>query len=47
MTLLEKSHEVQEGLAVQKLMERATGYLMRSGRLTGEEAVELIQRQSA
>ncbi|MEO8341192.1 MAG: GAF and ANTAR domain-containing protein [Nitrospirota bacterium] len=45
-TLLEKSHEMQEALAVRKLMERAKGYLMRSKKLTEEEAFKLIQRQS-
>jgi len=45
-TLIEKSHETQEALAVRKLMERAKGYLMRSKKLTEEEAFKLIQRQS-
>ena len=45
-TLVEKSHEMQEALAVRKLMERAKGYLMRSKKLTEEEAFKLIQRQS-
>jgi GAF domain-containing protein len=45
-TLIEKSHEMQEALAVRKLMERARGYLMRSKKLTEEEAFKLIQRQS-
>jgi signal transduction protein with GAF and PtsI domain len=45
-TLIEKSHEMQEALAVRKLMERAKGYLMRSRKLTEEEAFKLIQRQS-
>ena len=45
-TLIEKSHEMQEALAVRKLMERAKGYLMRSKKLTEEEAFKLIQRQS-
>jgi signal transduction protein with GAF and PtsI domain len=44
--LIEKSHEMQEALAVRKLMERAKGYLMRSKKLTEEEAFKLIQRQS-
>ncbi|MBK5280549.1 MAG: GAF and ANTAR domain-containing protein [Nitrospiraceae bacterium] len=44
--LVEKSFEMQEALAVRKLMERAKGYLMRSKRLTEEEAFKLIQRQS-
>jgi signal transduction protein with GAF and PtsI domain len=45
-TLLEKSFEMQEALAVRKLLDRAKGYLMRSKRLTEEEAFKLIQRQS-
>ena len=45
-TLLEKSFEMQEALAVRKLLERAKGYLMRSKKLTEEEAFRLIQRQS-
>jgi GAF domain-containing protein len=45
-TLVEKSYEMQEALAVRKLMERAKGYLMRSKKLTEEEAFKLIQRQS-
>src|SRR6185295_14217962 len=45
-TLLEKSFEMQEALAVRKLVERAKGYLMRTRRLTEEEAFRLIQRQS-
>jgi signal transduction protein with GAF and PtsI domain len=45
-TLIEKSFEMQEAMAVRKLMERAKGYLMRSKRLTEEEAFKLIQRQS-
>jgi GAF domain-containing protein len=45
-TLIEKSYEMQEALAVRKLMERAKGYLMRSKKLTEEEAFKLIQRQS-
>jgi AmiR/NasT family two-component response regulator len=44
--LLEKSFEMQEALAVRKLLERAKGYLMRSKKLTEEEAFRLIQRQS-
>ena len=44
--LVEKSFEMQEALAVRKLMERAKGYLMRSKKLTEEEAFKLIQRQS-
>ena len=45
-TLMEKSFEMQEALAVRKLLERAKGYLMRTKRLTEEEAFKLIQRQS-
>jgi signal transduction protein with GAF and PtsI domain len=45
-TLIEKSFEMQEALAVRKLMERAKGYLMRSKKLTEEQAFKLIQRQS-
>src|SRR5438093_11146689 len=45
-TLLEKSFEMQEALAVRKLVERAKGYLMRSKKLPEEEAFRLIQRQS-
>ena len=44
--LVEKSIEMQEALAVRKLMDRAKGYLMRSKKLTEEEAFKLIQRQS-
>ncbi len=45
-TLLEKSFEMQEALAVRKLVERAKGYLMRSKKLSEEEAFRLIQKQS-
>jgi signal transduction protein with GAF and PtsI domain len=45
-TLLEKSFEMQEALAVRKLVEQAKGYLMRSKKLSEEEAFRLIQRQS-
>ena len=45
-TLLEKSFEMQEALAVRKLVERAKGYLMRSKKLSEQEAFRLIQRQS-
>jgi signal transduction protein with GAF and PtsI domain len=45
-TLMEKSFEMQEALAVRKLLDRAKGYLMRTKRLTEEEAFRLIQRQS-
>ena len=44
--LLEKSFEMQEALAVRKLVEQAKGYLMRSKKLTEEEAFRLLQRQS-
>lgn len=44
-TLIEKPHEMQEALAVPKLMERER-YLMRSRKLTEEEVFKLIQRQS-
>jgi len=45
-TLLEKSFEMQEALAVRKLVEQAKGYLMRSKKLSEEQAFRLIQRQS-
>jgi GAF domain-containing protein len=45
-TLLEKSFEMQEALQVRKLLERAKGYLMRSKKLSEEQAFKLIQRQS-
>jgi signal transduction protein with GAF and PtsI domain len=45
-TLLEKSFEMQEALAVRKLVEQAKGCLMRSKKLSEEEAFRLIQRQS-
>ena len=45
-TLIEKSFEMQEALAVRKLLERAKGYLMRTKKLSEEEAFRLIQRQS-
>lgn len=45
-TLLERSFEMQEALAVRKVVERAKGHLMRTRRLTEEEAFRLIQRQS-
>ena len=44
--LLEKSFEMQEALAVRKVLDRAKGYLMRSKKLSEEEAFRLIQRQS-
>lgn len=45
-TLMEKSFEMQEALAVRKLLERAKGYLMRAKKLSEQEAFRLIQRQS-
>jgi len=45
-TLLEKSFEMQEALAVRKMVEQAKGYLMRSKKLSEEDAFRLIQRQS-
>jgi signal transduction protein with GAF and PtsI domain len=45
-TLLEKSFEMQEALAVRKLVEQAKGYLMRSKKLSEEDAFRLLQRQS-
>jgi signal transduction protein with GAF and PtsI domain len=45
-TLMEKFFEVQEAMAVRKLAERAKGYLMRSRKLSEEEAFRLIQQQS-
>jgi signal transduction protein with GAF and PtsI domain len=45
-TLIKKSHEMREALAVRKLMEWAKGYLMRSKKLTEKEVSKLIQRQS-
>jgi len=45
-TLLDKSFEMQEALAVRKVVERAKGYLMKTKKLTEEEAFRLIQRQS-
>lgn len=45
-TLMEKSFEMQEALAVRKLLDRAKGYLMRSKKLSEEDAFKLIQRQS-
>lgn len=44
--LVEKSFEMQEALMVRKLVERAKGYLMRTRKMTEEEAFRLIQRQS-
>jgi signal transduction protein with GAF and PtsI domain len=45
-TLQEKSYEMQEALTVRKLVERAKGYLMKSKKLSEEEAFRLMQRQS-
>ena len=45
-TLLEKSFEMQEALAVRKLVEQAKGYLMRSRKLSEAEAFRVLQRQS-
>ncbi len=45
-TLLEKSFEMQDALAVRKLLERAKGYLMRSKKISEDDAFKLIQRQS-
>lgn len=45
-TLLEKSFEMQEALAVRKVVEQAKGYLMRFKKLSEEEAFRLIQRRS-
>ncbi len=45
-TLVEKSFEMQEALAVRKLVERAKGYLMRSKKLSEKEAFRLIQKRS-
>ena len=45
-TLIEKSFEMQEALAVRKLVEQAKGYLMKTKRLTEEEAFRFLQRQS-
>jgi signal transduction protein with GAF and PtsI domain len=45
-TLIEKSFEMQEALAVRKLVEQAKGYLMNTKKLTEEEAFRFLQRQS-
>jgi signal transduction protein with GAF and PtsI domain len=45
-TLLEKSYEMREALAVRKVVEQAKGYLMRSKKWSEEEAFRMIQRQS-
>ncbi len=44
--LLEKSFEMQEALEVRKVVERAKGHLMRTKKLSEEEAFRLIQRRS-
>lgn len=44
--LIEKSFEMQEALAVRKLVERAKGYLMHSRKLSEADAFRVIQRQS-
>ena len=45
-TLMEKSFEMQEALAVRKTVERAKGLLMMSKQISEEEAFRLMQRQS-
>jgi len=45
-TLIEKSFEMQEALAVRKLVEQAKGYLMKTKKLTEAEAFRFLQRQS-
>ncbi|TLY36682.1 MAG: GAF domain-containing protein [Nitrospirae bacterium] len=45
-SLMEKSFEMQEALAVRKTVERAKGVLMQSKRISEEEAFRLMQRQS-
>ncbi|MBA2251527.1 MAG: GAF and ANTAR domain-containing protein [Nitrospirales bacterium] len=45
-TLIEKSFEMQEALAVRKLVEQAKGYLMKTKKLSEEEAFRFLQRQS-
>jgi signal transduction protein with GAF and PtsI domain len=45
-TLIEKSFEMQEALAVRKLVEQAKGYLMKTKKLTEDEAFRFLQRQS-
>jgi signal transduction protein with GAF and PtsI domain len=45
-TLIEKSFEMQEALAVRKLVEQAKGYIMKTKRLTEDEAFRFLQRQS-
>jgi signal transduction protein with GAF and PtsI domain len=45
-SLMEKSFEMQEALAVRKAVERAKGLLMRTLHIAEEEAFRLMQRQS-
>jgi signal transduction protein with GAF and PtsI domain len=45
-TLIEKSFEMQEALAVRKVVEQAKGYLMKTKKLTEDEAFRFLQRQS-
>lgn len=45
-TLIEKSFEMQEALAVRKLVEQAKGYLMKTKKLNEAEAFRFLQRQS-
>jgi len=45
-SLMEKSFEMQEALAVRKTVERAKGLLMRTKQISEEEAFRLMQRQS-
>jgi len=45
-SLMEKSFEMQEALAVRKTVERAKGLLMRSKQISEEAAFRLMQRQS-
>ena len=45
-SLMEKSFEMQEALAVRKAVERAKGLLMRTKQISEQEAFRLMQRQS-
>jgi signal transduction protein with GAF and PtsI domain len=45
-SLMERSFEMQEALAVRKTVERAKGLLMKSRAITEDEAFRLMQRQS-
>ena len=45
-SLMEKSFEMQEALAVRKTLERAKGLLMQSRGISEEDSFRLIQRQS-